>query len=184
MVRSRVAALALLLLGLPFVPLTALAQEPGVSGELERVATTSPEEKISYSATALEEMRNGIKSVTKLVETARRDGDVEKLQCVTNRLTAMRALLQVSEAADGSMQEALANSEPEKGDHEFRKIAVALSKSRQLLAEAERCYTVAPTSGEETIVSVEGGTPGDDDIQTHFNDLDVGVTPPEASPFM
>jgi hypothetical protein len=184
MLRSQIVVLAMLWLGLPLLAPTAQAQEPGVVGELERVASTTPQEKIQYSADALEQMRNGIKSVTKLVETARRDGDVEKLQCVTNSLTSMRALLQVSEKASVQMQEALNGNNAALADHELRKIAVAKSRSDQLLAEAERCYTQQPADGEDTIVRVEGGVEGDDDVVTDFNDLDVGIDPPEASPFM
>lgn len=186
MLRSPMAVLSLLA-GLALFTPVAVAQDPGatgVTGELERLASTSPQEKLQYSADALEEMRNGVKTVTKLVETARREGNVEELQCLNGRLTAMRALLQVSEAADVTMQESLAANSAERADHEFRKVAVALAKSRQLLAEADRCTTLDETVNGDTTVRVEGPLEGDDSGTSPFDDLDIGFDPPEASPFM
>ena len=79
----------------------------GIAGELERVATTSSAEKLQYSGAAVEEMRTDVKLVSKLLEAARKEGVVEKLQCLNTRLTAMKALLTVSEAADANMHTAL-----------------------------------------------------------------------------
>ena len=50
----------------------------------------------------------------------------------------MRALSQVTEMAQIALAEASAAAN-ERADHEFRKTAVALSKSRQLRVEAEAC---------------------------------------------
>ena len=177
-----------LVLGLGAVPRLAFAQE-GVASELERTASTTPQEKVQYASTANQEMRDAVKHVTKLLDGARRESDVEGLQCLTNRLTSIRALLQVSEGAELAMKDALGSGEAEKANHEFRKIAVALSKSRQLMAEAERCAAQDTTlaSGDSSI-RVEGGIVGVDPSEdTGGLDIDVfeiGFDPPDASPFL
>lgn len=184
MLCSRWAALAMIT-GLLFSG-PAFAQETGVTGELERIATTSPQEKIQYATNALVEMQTAVKSVTKLVEAARKEGDVEKLQCLNNRMTAIRALLQVSEAANTAMNTALESGQKDRADHEFRKIAVALDKTRQLVAEAERCTSEAASKSGDTIIRVEGPLTegGDDTAPTPFDELELGFDPPEASPYM
>lgn len=183
MLRNSLIALVTVL-SLTVVP--AFAQETGITGELERVAATTPQEKLDYSSDALEEMRESVRTVTKLLETARRDGaEADQIQCLTSRMTGLRALLQVSEAADTSMQSALAEGASAMADHEFRKIAVALSKTRQLAAEADRCLSDDATANGETIVRTEEPDYGSDETveQPSFS-FDLGFDPPEASPFM
>lgn len=183
-----VAVLVLALGALGFSPV-ASAQDTGVSGELVRSASASPEEKLAYALAANEEMRNASKSVSRLVEQARRDSNTNRLQCLTNRLTAIRSLLQVSESAEVAMKEALSNTaDPrasERADHEFRKIAVARQKTSQLYAEAEQCMDDSGLQPGETVVTVNGGvdSEGDDTEGVTTDVFDLGFDPPEASPF-
>ncbi|MFT4979146.1 MAG: hypothetical protein ACI8S6_005056 [Myxococcota bacterium] len=83
------------------------------------------------------------------------------------------------------MQEALASSSPERAEHEFRKIAVALSKSRQFLAEAEACAgqgdVVAGTTDVE-VLNTQGITDADETSSTDV-DVVVGTDPPSSSQF-
>ena len=147
---------------------------------------TSPQEMESFVRSSLEEMVNGVKSMGKMVEQARRDEDEEKLTCLRSRLSYVRALLMVSERANGAMKEATAAGLDTRAEHEFRKVAVAVSKVRQFLAEAEACL------GEE------GSTPGttelDVDDPSGLADQDdtepmddyfvvVGEDAPRTSPF-
>ncbi len=72
-------------------PSPAFASDVSVSGEIERYAEASREEKLEFSVKALADMRTYAKEITRSTETARRDGEVELLQCLTNRLTSLRA---------------------------------------------------------------------------------------------
>ena len=163
----------------------AIAQETGISGELERTASTSPEEKISYADAANEEIRGAVAGVARLIEEARREGDVDTLECLTTKLSAIRAMLGVSEMAEATMNSAIEAGEVARADHEFRKIVVARAKTRQLLAEAEQC--VSDGTIEPGVVDVdwtaEFSEDGDPTDETVFDDLDYGFDPPSASPF-
>ena len=178
--------LALLALGAP-----AWAQddepEPGVQGELERTASTTPQEKIDYAAKTTSELREAIREITRLVEQARRDDEVQQLQCLNSKLTSIRALLQVSETAQAAMRDALAAGEIERADHELRKIAVARTKTRQLRAEAEQCVSgEGPLKSGETQVTVETAELEDESEleEVPYDPFDIGNDPPEASPFL
>jgi hypothetical protein len=174
------AALALLVVG------TALAQDPsGVSSEIERTATTSPEEKIAYAEASNEEIAEAEKQIARMLDQARKDGDAEAIECLISRLTSVRALQQVALKAQTSMADALAAGEEEKANHEFRKIAVAVSKTRMLLAEAQRCASEQALESGDTLVDWETSLVDDDDpIDEDIEDDDLYPDPPEVSPFL
>jgi len=161
------------------------AQETGVAGELERIASATPAERLEYSDDALEEMRESVKTASRLMEAARRDGLVDELQCLSKLVTPLRSLLQVSESADTAMRTAMADGATARADQEFRKIAVALTKSRQLASEAGRCMDSTALQSGDTVTSWQGpATAGDDSIDPGFTPFDLGFDPPESSPFM
>lgn len=167
----------------------AFAQDPvGVSSELERTASTTPEEKIAFAASANAEIREAVKAIAKLVEEARREANTTAYQCLTTRQTALRALSQVSETAEGSLQMALASKQVEKADHEYRKIAVALGKGRILRAEAEGCLSEGELQSGQTMVdwNSDGDFSDQDETSERPNDdeLEIGMDPPDVSPFL
>jgi hypothetical protein len=169
-----------------FASSVSFAQDGGVTGELQRYAETSSEEKRQYVTDAISEMSEGIKQVERLSDTAKRKKDDEEISCISSRLTQMRALSQVTEMAQIALSEASAASNDERSNHEFRKTAVALSKSRQLRVEAEACVGQSRTRSGETKVTVVGALESDsDDLEAPFYDLlDLGVDPPLVSPYL
>ena len=167
----------------------ALAQDPGgdptgVSSELERTATTSPQEKIAYAETSNQEIRDAEKQVSRYLDQARKDGDAEAIECLVNRQTSVRALLQVSEQAEISMKDAIASGDDERANHEFRKIAVAVSKTRMLLAEAQRCASDQQLQPGSTVTEWEVNGPDAVPPPTAtLSTTGIGITPPSISPF-
>ncbi len=161
----------------------AVAQDGTAS--VEAAAQTSPKEKLDFARNAITEMSDSLKSVEKFLEQATRDGDEELIQCVRIKQASVKALLDVSERANESMQEALASGNDGRAEHEFRKIAVSLSKIRQFTAEAEACIGQdGVTEGTtEVDVDVKGITDGDE--TTSGDDIDgvVGIDPPDGSIF-
>lgn len=160
--------------------------EVGIVGDLERTASTTPEEKLDYAASANTEIATAADTISRLLEAARRNNDPDQIQCVSNKLTAVRALRGVSESASDAMAQRLEAGDAGRADHEFRKIAVALAKSRQLLSEAQYCTDSGGLQDGQTSLIVEGGEVGSEaDIKApeYPNDYDVDFDPPDASPF-
>jgi len=166
----------------------ALAQDgppTGVASEIERTASTSPQEKIAYAQDSNEEIREAERTVTKLLEQGRRDSDAEAIECLSNRLTSVRALLQVSESAEESMTVSIAGAEGEKASHEFRKIAVAVSKTRMLLAEAQRCASDQDLASGTTLVDWVSHLEDDGlGFVDGLDDLNIDIDLPDVSPFL
>ena len=104
------------------------AYAQGVGGTVEISRSGDPREMAQYVRSALEEMMSGLKAVSKLADAARREGDDEMVQCVQARLSNIRALLMVSERANGAMKEAVGSANVQRAEHEFRKVVVSLAK--------------------------------------------------------
>ena len=165
---------------------SAYAQDGGVSGELQRYAETSPAQKKQYVSDALSEMSDGLRQIERLSDTAKKKNDERETACIASRLTQMRALFQVTEMAQIALSEATAASNSDREDYEFRKTAVALSKSRQLRVEAEACVGQTKAKSGETTLTVVGALEDDsDDLEApDLNLLDLGVDPPLVSPYL
>jgi hypothetical protein len=111
----------------------------GTSGQLEQGSATTDKEKQDFATQAIAEMQNAVKSVGRKLEAAEKEGDDLKIQCLSKKLSGIRALSEVSEDAQVAMERAINSGDSRLADHEFRKIAVALSKVRQFMAEADAC---------------------------------------------
>jgi len=186
MLRNVFAATAMVLAVAWFSPVQ--AADGGVSGADAAVVggkmvPSTPEQKVDFSSSALSELRGYVKEVSRLTETARRDGNVEQLQCLTNRLTSLRALVQVTESADSAMRSAVTERSSDLIDHEFRKISVAHSKSQTLASEAQRCTNEQVTNNGDTSIRVEGPLEGGEALSDPSYTVDIGFDVPQASPF-
>ncbi len=173
------------LLGLG-VSSSALAQQSSGLDEMALGAKASPQAMEGFVRGALEEMVTGVKAMGKMVEQARREEDQEKLACLQSRLSYVRALLMVSERANGAMKEAQASGLSTRAEHEFRKVAVAVSKVRQFLAEAEACLGEegnTPGTTELDVDDPSGLADEDDTVPLDDYFTVVGTDPPNTSPF-
>jgi hypothetical protein len=163
---------------------------PSMTSEIERTADTTNSEKQAYAASAMTEMGDTLKQVTRLIEGARKDSDAEKVMCLTSRISSVRALNSVTEAANRVLGEAIDRGDSDRAAHEFRKIAVALNKTRVLLAESIQCDQGQKVQPGETLVDLLSGLVSEDELesildQAALDGLDVGVyDPPEVSPFL
>ena len=177
-----------LLVSFPTSAAWAQAKPGGVSSELEKTSQTSPEGKLAYAKASNDEIAVAEKEVARSLEAAYKTGEAPVIECLLSRLTAIRALQSVSERAEGAMKEALADSSPgaaEKANHEFRKIAVAVSKTRMLRSEAGRCSSSDENGSSNTLVDWESFLQDYQGLWDEFDldDLDLSGDVPEVSPF-
>jgi len=161
------------------------AQEVGRSSQVQMARSADPAEMAQYVRSALEEMMNGLKSVSRLSDAARRESDEEMLRCVQVKLSNVRALMMVSERANGAMKEAQARASADRAEHEFRKIVVSLAKVRQFVAEAEACMGDVGTTPGTSEVQVDAAGLEEADEMEPMDDYftTLGVDPPATSPF-
>jgi hypothetical protein len=173
-------------MGLLFVS-DAQAQEVDALSDLERISSSSPAEMAEFAQSSVDEIGEGVKAISRMLEEARSRSNVEALQCLTNRLTSIRALEQVTKLSQKSLQGVLDSGDSERAHHEIRKVSVALNKARQLLAESERCADQDTLASGDSVVRWEGGIRGaperEDTKSVTYDDFDIGQDPPKSSPF-
>lgn len=177
--------LQMLMVGFGCLLWAAPAAGQGMGGGVEISRSGDAREMAQYVRSALEEMMSGLKAVSKLADAARRDGDDEMIQCVQARLSNIRALLMVSERANGAMKDAVGSANAQRAEHEFRKVVVSLAKVRQFTAEADACMGDAGSAPgtSEVQVTQTGLTEGDDSEALDNYSMTVGVEPPDVTPF-
>lgn len=146
----------------------------------EEEQNLSPQQRVQRGAEHLNRMREVLKTVLKFLEEAREKRDVIKLNCVNEKLTAVKGLLKVSEQADVTMQEALARRDEETSRHEYDKISIARNKVDQLLGESEACVGELSIYAGDTTVEVTGGD--NSQIPVPTNSGDITTRPVSASP--
>jgi hypothetical protein len=161
-------------------PPPAAAAPAPPAAEVEQVPD---EQKVGRSRELIDRMKEVLSKVLKHLEDAREERDVIKLNCVNEKLTAVKGLLKISEQADVAMQEALARRNAEVAQHEFEKISIAGTKCEQLFAESEACVgELAVYAGDTQVeVVVEGEPP--DDLSENIPEVEIITRPPAASPF-
>lgn len=151
---------ALILSLLAAVP--ALAQTPGVSGTLEQAGAVSPQEKLAFGTAAVAEIGEAVTAVEELKAEAEKEKQVEVVECLTPKLTTLKALSEVSRGSAASLQQLVGANDTVHADLEYRKIAVALSKARDVLAEAQACAWQSGAKRGEAVVSVDDEEVADD----------------------
>jgi hypothetical protein len=162
-----------------------LAQDPGVEAAVEVTATASRDDIETNAPKWVEEMREKLRGLERLDEAARRGRNGESLECITTNLTASRSLLSTSEAALKTIEGALSRGEMERASFEYRKIAIAVKKSREKYEEGARCAEGEGVRDGKTRREITGEPANpDDDTRGLPNDIvDWGFDPPDASPF-
>ena len=113
------------------------------------------EEKSVRTRRAVDSMRGALSKVLRYLEEAREQRDVLKLNCVNEKLTAIKGLLRVSEQASVTMMEALATKDVTVAQHEYEKIMIAASKTEELSAESEVCIGELAVYSGQTSITVE-----------------------------
>jgi hypothetical protein len=147
-------------LALGFAVAPARADTPGVAGTLEQSSSTTAKEKVDFAASAVKEIDAAVVTVQKLLDQAQKEKNTEQIECLQRKLTPLKALAEVSKNSSNALQQFLASNDAVHADLEYRKIAVALSKARDFLAEAQACVGETGARRGDAVVSVEEGATG------------------------
>lgn len=110
---------------------------------------------LEVSETWLKEMRENLTKGLDLLREARDSKDAVRLQCVNEKIAAMKGVLRVSEDAYIALQEAMATRATERARHEFTKIKTSYAKMSELIQGARNCVGAEATFTGDTEVDVE-----------------------------
>ncbi len=146
---------------------------------LEQASAESPARKQEIAQSAVEEIGAATREVEKMADQAAKSGVADDVKCVAEKLTKLRALLTLSKASQLEMNGFIASNDGVHAEQQVRRVLVALTRARELLAQAKSCgsgeglaqggQNVEVTGASESLVEVS-----DEDAYT--------VEPPLASP--
>jgi hypothetical protein len=140
-----------------------LAQGPQNPAQetLKGAASLSASQQRAKADEHLGLMHSILKRVDRLLETARKEKDVIKLNCVNEKLTEIKGNLNIAERASNAMRSA--RNDAVERTHQFSKILVIYQKVVVLGQEAEQCVgeDIRYTGTTTIVTEVPGGLPDD-----------------------
>jgi enamine deaminase RidA (YjgF/YER057c/UK114 family) len=156
---------------------------PDVDISVRRRPSLSPDDMLAQSRDYKMRMNQVAQQIQGLVEAARKQKDVIRLNCVLDKLAQVKANLAIADSAFQSLQEAGARRDEAASVHEYTRITIVNQKVQVLGAEAQACVGEDLSYVGTTRVDVEvEGIPPEDPTQPTPTRPDI-TRPPSASPF-
>lgn len=113
----------------------------------------SPQEKVERAQKRIQEMQETLVSTTELLEKVREEErDLLKINCINEKLAAMKGFLKVSEQSYVNLKDAVSRSDTEAEVHHYTLIAIASQKVRDLGEEALTCVGEVQVFADDTNV--------------------------------
>jgi hypothetical protein len=118
---------------------------PDVNLPGQTTANLSPREMATETKKLLTAMEGFHVRVLQLQSSARKSKDVIKLNCVNEKLLAVKQLLNIAESAENDLTEAIASGDRDAQVHQYSQVKLAHERATSERDEAEGCI------GEEII---------------------------------
>ncbi len=145
----------------------------------------NPRQKQDFAQVAVQELESATNRILRLIEEAQKKKDVVLLNCLNDKLGALRGLLKVAGDSKLNLAEAAARENLDLQEHNFRKLFIAKQQAMTVVAEANACVGQVGivTAGQTRIVvTVDGGTEGGESAGA--TSTGGSSRPPDASPFL
>ncbi|MGM0557304.1 MAG: hypothetical protein ACQEVA_13050 [Myxococcota bacterium] len=135
----------------------------------EDVESLSGEQKLERGQKKIEDMKKVLnRTQTILTEVRKKEKDILKVNCINEKLAAIKGFIKVSEQSYASLKTAVSEDDSEGENHHYKLVAVAHQKVRTLGEEALLC-----TGEEERYV-------GESDIEVEVPPTAPPVDDPEV----
>jgi len=122
----------------PAAPLPGGAPSDANIGARQR-ATLSPQEMVTQATEYRTRMESTSKQIGQLVDVAKKEKDVIRLNCVTDKHGQVKANIVVADRALQDLRDAIGRRDEGESGHQYNKIAIVHSKVQVLSAEAQAC---------------------------------------------
>ncbi len=153
------------------LPMCAWAQ--GLDHAYKEAEGLSTPEKLKRANKDVDRMRETHHSALERLQSARDKQDIIQVNCVQDKLAAIKGLLKIAEQADVSLKEAAVKRDQELINHEFTKISIASVRAENFRVEVEGCVGEASQYTGQTVleVNIEGKERSDDPADEPLDDL-------------
>ena len=115
------------------------ARPRDVDVSVKQRANLSPQEMLGQGKDYFRVMNETLGHIQTLQETARRQKDIIKLNCVTDKLVQAKVNINIAEQAMTTLQESIARADEGGRTHEFTRLTIVNQKVLVLGTEAENC---------------------------------------------
>jgi hypothetical protein len=163
-----------MLLATTFIAGTVFAQGPApgpaVNGggqadlSVKQKPTLTPQEMVTQATDYFRAMNEVLKRIQLLQEQSKRQKDIIRLNCVTDKLVQAKVNINIAEQSMASLQENITRADEGGRTHEFTRLTIVNQKVQVLGAEAENCI------GED--LSFVGATRVDVDVDPNIPQTD------------
>jgi hypothetical protein len=145
--------------------------------------TLTPADMVNQSKEYFTGMGAVVKRIQTLQDQAKREKDIIRLNCVTDKLVQARVNVNIAEQSMATMQESIARNDQGEQTHEFTRLTIVNQKVTVLGAEAENCIgeDLSFVGATRVDVEVDPNIPTYDPTQPGSPFIDI-TRPPEASP--
>ncbi|MCB9542229.1 MAG: hypothetical protein H6703_07270 [Myxococcales bacterium] len=143
----------------------ALAQQPS---PYPRAAALDPATQRTAAGRAVAAMKATLDAARARFESAREAEDLVQLNCVGEKLAALKGLLRTAEESAGALAEAIEQGERLLADHAFTRVSVAAERVAELRLEVESCVGATSRYAGETSIDLDvaPGVRADDPSQS------------------
>jgi hypothetical protein len=183
---------AKLLLATIFIGGTVFAQAPApaaappagsVDLSVKQQPSLAPADMLTQSKEYFKAMGDVVKRIQTLQDQAKREKDIIRLNCVTDKLVQARVNVNIGEQSMATLQESVTRSDAGESTHEFTRLTIVNQKVTVLGAEAENCIgeDLSFVGATRVDVEVDPNIPQYDPTQPGSPFIDI-TRPPEASP--
>jgi hypothetical protein len=128
-------------------------------------STLTPQEMVKQGNDYFKGMNETVKRITDLQNQAKRQKDIIRLNCVTDKLVQAKVNITIGEQAMVALQENISRADEGGRTHEFTRLTIVNQKVTVLGAEAENCI------GED--LSFVGATRVDVEVDPNLPTVDV-----------
>ena len=154
-----------------------------VDVSVKQRATLSPQEMLGQGKEYFRTMNETTGHIQTLQETARRQKDIIKLNCVTDKLVQAKVNINIAEQSMTTLQESIARSDEGSRSHEFTRLTIVNQKVLVLGTEAENCIgeDLSFVGATRVDVEVDPNIPTTDPTLPPAPGIDVTRPPPASN---
>jgi len=153
----------------PIAPPSAGGAGGAVDISVKQRPTLTPEEMVTQAKDYGRNMTEVLKRTQTLQDQAKREKDIIRLNCVTDKVVQVRVNISIAEQSMAALQEAVTRADEGERTHEFTRLTIVNQKVQVLGAEAENCI------GED--LSFVGATRIDVEVDPNIPQYDPTLPP-------
>jgi hypothetical protein len=160
------------------------ATTPDATLSAPTTASLKPAEMLAQAQDYRAQMNEALNRLNTLSEAARRDRDIIRLTCLSDKIAQVKANIAVTDQTMQSLQEDVARQDEAASLHDYTRLTILHQKVQLVTSEGDACVGADLTYVGQTRVEVQvtGNLP-DDSITQPAPPSSLPGRPPLASPY-